>query len=146
MKQKIAIIILSLSVIFLLCFNIVATSNMKSIDVSVGAKILIDNNEFFPKDANGDDVEIFIYNGTTYVPIRAVTELFGKTISYDGETNTISISSKEMPKEEESVVVYVTETGSKYHRSGCRYLDESQYSVSLSEAVKYYTPCSVCNP
>lgn len=42
-------------------------------------------------------------------------------------------------------VVYVTKTGSKYHRAGCRYL-KSSISIKLSEAVSSYTPCSVCNP
>lgn len=44
-------------------------------------------------------------------------------------------------------VVYITETGSKYHRSGCRYLWHSCIKINKSEAAKEgYTPCSVCNP
>lgn len=43
--------------------------------------------------------------------------------------------------------VYITATGSKYHRSGCRYLRQSKYSISLSNAkAQGYTPCSVCRP
>lgn len=42
--------------------------------------------------------------------------------------------------------VYITRTGSKYHRAGCRYLRQSKIAISLSEAKKYYDPCSVCNP
>ena len=41
--------------------------------------------------------------------------------------------------------VYVTKTGSKYHRSGCRYLKYSRRKVSLSSAKSCgYTACSVC--
>ncbi|MBN7772363.1 hypothetical protein [Clostridium aminobutyricum] len=43
--------------------------------------------------------------------------------------------------------VYITRTGEKYHRSGCRYLKQSQISISKSDAINQgYTPCSVCNP
>lgn len=45
-----------------------------------------------------------------------------------------------------SVTVYITKTGSKYHRSGCRYLSRSSIPISLSEAKKYYSPCSICDP
>jgi hypothetical protein len=41
----------------------------------------------------------------------------------------------------------VTDTGSKYHRYGCRYLRESCHARTLSQAKgQGYTACSVCNP
>lgn len=44
-------------------------------------------------------------------------------------------------------IVYITKTGSKYHRDGCRYLSQSQISISEDDAINQgYTPCSVCNP
>lgn len=52
----------------------------------------------------------------------------------------ISYSSKNDP------IVYVTEYGTKYHRSGCRYLWNSKIPMKKSEAGKSYSPCSVCNP
>lgn len=46
-----------------------------------------------------------------------------------------------------SYTVYVTNTGSKYHRSGCSYLRQSSNSIDKNSAVsKGYTPCSRCNP
>jgi len=44
------------------------------------------------------------------------------------------------------VTVYVTRTGTKYHRAGCRYLARSQIPMSLKEAAARYGPCSVCKP
>ncbi|WP_423149722.1 hypothetical protein [Rubrolithibacter danxiaensis] len=45
------------------------------------------------------------------------------------------------------VTVYVTKTGSKYHRDGCRYLSKSKISISKKEAIKDgYEPCKVCKP
>lgn len=41
--------------------------------------------------------------------------------------------------------VYVTDTGIRYHKEGCRYLKYSKRKLSLTVAVKEgYTPCKVC--
>jgi hypothetical protein len=45
------------------------------------------------------------------------------------------------------IIVYVTNTGEKYHVDGCRYLSRSQNAITLQEAKNEgYTPCSVCHP
>ena len=50
----------------------------------------------------------------------------------------------EKPK---SQIVYVTRTGKKYHRDGCRYLAMSKFAISLKEAeARGYSPCKVCRP
>lgn len=54
---------------------------------------------------------------------------------------------EETESESSSYTVYITNTGSKYHRAGCRYLRQSQHKISKEEAESEgYTPCSVCNP
>ncbi|MGE5551536.1 MAG: thermonuclease family protein [Bacteroidota bacterium] len=46
-----------------------------------------------------------------------------------------------------NVIVYITKTGAKYHRAGCRYLSKSSIAISLKDAkARGYTPCSVCSP
>lgn len=43
--------------------------------------------------------------------------------------------------------VYITNTGNKYHRAGCRYLKKSQQSISKNNAVTQgYEACKVCKP
>jgi hypothetical protein len=42
--------------------------------------------------------------------------------------------------------VYITRTGTKYHRSDCRYLHSSKISTTLADAKLNYTACSVCKP
>ena len=50
----------------------------------------------------------------------------------------------EQPKEQ---IVYITHTGKRYHRGGCRYLSKSKMPMSLSDAKQNgYTPCKVCHP
>lgn len=48
--------------------------------------------------------------------------------------------------DKQTITVYVTETGEKYHSDGCQYLSKSQISIDLSEAKRSYSPCSKCNP
>jgi len=49
-------------------------------------------------------------------------------------------------EEKETVYVYVTRTGVKYHREDCRYLAKSKIIMSLTEASKRYEGCKVCVP
>jgi len=49
----------------------------------------------------------------------------------------------EVPHDE---IVYITNTGRMYHRETCSYLSSSKVAISLVEAAKSYTPCSVCKP
>lgn len=51
------------------------------------------------------------------------------------------------PVSEDSYTVYITRTGSKYHRSWCSYLRNSKIAVDISKAKENgYTACSRCNP
>ena len=41
--------------------------------------------------------------------------------------------------------VFVTRSGSKYHKDGCTYLNDSKEAISLQEAQELgYEPCAVC--
>ena len=42
--------------------------------------------------------------------------------------------------------VYITRTGSKYHRATCRYLKNSKIEISLKSAKLSYAACKVCRP
>ena len=50
---------------------------------------------------------------------------------------------EEVPR---TITVYVTRTGAKYHRGSCRYLRYSKISMSLENAKRSYSACSVCRP
>ncbi len=44
----------------------------------------------------------------------------------------------------DSTIVYIINTGEKYHQSWCRYLSKSKIPITLSEAkARGYTPCSM---
>jgi micrococcal nuclease len=49
--------------------------------------------------------------------------------------------------QEGSDIVYITRTGSKFHRAGCQYLRYSAIPITRSEAIaRVYAPCKVCRP
>jgi hypothetical protein len=47
------------------------------------------------KDANGKTVYPVIYSETTYVPLRGVSQLFGESVGWDGDTRSAIIGSAE---------------------------------------------------
>lgn len=57
-------------------------------------KIVIHGEQITPKDGDGNIVNPFIYDGTTYLPIRAVSEALGETVAWDGSTNTVYIGTE----------------------------------------------------
>ena len=53
----------------------------------------MDDQEIIPTDVNGNRVDVFYYNGTTYLPVRAISEVFGKPIQREGKTQSVYIGS-----------------------------------------------------
>jgi septal ring-binding cell division protein DamX len=48
--------------------------------------------------------------------------------------------------DEKEIIVYITKTGTKYHRSECRHLSKSKTPIDLESAKEKYSPCSTCKP
>lgn len=57
-------------------------------------KLFTDGTETVPRDVDGNIVEPFIYNGTTYLPVRAVGEALGRNVDWDNASSTVIISEK----------------------------------------------------
>ena len=55
------------------------TITVSPINVMVGGKV------FLPTDPNGKNVPVFVYNGTTYAPLRALAEAYGLQVGYDSD-------------------------------------------------------------
>lgn len=48
---------------------------------------------------------------------------------------------------QQEALVYITRTGKKYHRGGCRWLKWSRFKVTRTEALERgYGACKVCRP
>ena len=70
-----------------------AALTAKSIQVYTGVNIYVDDVKLNPTDANGKSVEVFAYNGTTYLPIRAVSQAVGEPVQWDPATSSVYLGS-----------------------------------------------------
>jgi len=67
-----------------------AAGAIKTIQARIGGiTIVVDGKKIQPTDANGNAVEPMIYNGTTYLPVRAVSSALGKEVYWDGQNWTV---------------------------------------------------------
>lgn len=71
-------------------------TNTQLIKVLQGINLYLNDHVFIPKDALGNEVFPFVCNGTTYLPIRAITSALGAEVGY--ENNTVIITRKENAK------------------------------------------------
>lgn len=92
MKNKIKIIT-AIAISAILAVSSFAAGTLISINVDPSIKILVNGEEFRPKDANGNDVMTFTYNGTTYAPLRALAEAYGLEVGYDAERRMATVGS-----------------------------------------------------
>ena len=82
-KKSTRILAVSLALCLGLGTAALAAGGTRTIEVLTGMKVLVNGEEFTPTDVNGSAVDVFAYNGTTYVPIRAMSEAFGLEVGYD---------------------------------------------------------------
>lgn len=78
--------------------------------------------------------------------ITARTDDGGKVILHENGTWEWAKQDTTTQVQPQTQIVYVTRTGSKYHRGYCRYLSKSKIPMSLEQAARRYNPCSVCKP
>lgn len=79
--------------------------------------------------------------------IKAFRNVDGKKV-YSPFSKTRSATPKAKSKSSGSGgTVYITNTGSKFHRGSCRYLSRSKIPISRSKAISQgYDPCKICRP
>lgn len=101
MKQKrtlftgIAIGVLTSFLVSMMVVPGFAAGIRKTITAYVGdIDIYVDNVLKIPTDANGNRVEPMIYDGTTYLPVRAISNMLGEEVTWDGDTRSIYIGEK----------------------------------------------------
>lgn len=102
------------------------------------------------------DIAPVVIDGRTLAPARYVAEAFGADVQWDGNNNTVIITSSKITPEinndtpissdVQEEIVYVGKTGSKYHYKDCRTLKNGAYPMSLDNALaEGRTPCQVCH-
>ena len=88
-------------------------------------------------------------DGNTYSLNKNTSTIQSNAPPVVAETNPEPVQEEtvvEAPVTQSDVIVYVTKSGSKYHRYGCSYL-KSCIEITLSSARSSgYDACSRCNP
>ena len=73
---------------------VLASAITRQITVASGhVRLVVDGQRIQPLDAQGNIVEPFIFEGTTFVPVRAIAGLFGVDTSWDSSTSTVYLNS-----------------------------------------------------
>ena len=102
-----------------------ATSQLNSIDVSFNPVSFVYNGE--PLEL-GEGQQSFIYEGTTYVPLRWLSESLGKTVEWDEMSRTITIH--DQVKEE---IADPGEEISEEEQEAVNQAEEEQEAVELTD-------------
>jgi len=83
-----------LGILFTIILGTTVMANQtRSIEVNFGGiRIMVNNQLFIPQDAEGNIIEPFIWNGVTYLPVRAVSEALGVDVRWSNNTVYIGCS------------------------------------------------------
>ena len=98
MKKRIAAV--SLLLVLSLAVTALAGGLTKSIQITTGVTVKMDGEPLEYRYEDGTEIEPFLYNNVTYVPIRAVSEAQGLDVDWDQETMTVSITSPDTASKE----------------------------------------------
>jgi len=101
--KKIALIILAVALFLTSVSIILASSGNKTITITYrNISIYINGAKKLPSN------EPFIYNSSTYVPLRFVSEALDKEVKWDGIANRIDINDKSVSTREWKKVIEFT--------------------------------------
>ena len=105
MKHRIPTIIITVILLLTVAIGVSASTGDVIAKLSYNnIRVTLDDSPVELRDSNGESVEPFIIDGTTYLPVRAVAEALGLDVDWDGTTNTVVLTSitndKETPNNE----------------------------------------------
>lgn len=140
MKRLLA---LALSIVLVLGLTVAASATTGTRTATLifnNVKITLDGKEITPVDANGNPVEPFAIDGTTYLPVRAISNALGLNVGWEQATQTVVLST---PADNHNNV-YITRTGSKYHYD--KQCNGGTYWQVPMETARGFglTPCDKC--
>lgn len=91
------IVVLLLVCVLILGGKIVFSNSITSITAQINPAInyTLDGEKFVPRDMDGSVMDTIIYNGRSYVPLRAIAEALGIAVDWEGSTSTIILGERE---------------------------------------------------
>lgn len=86
--------LLMLAVAACLSFPVLAQSTVSPVSITYSElRMVVDGRTIVPKDANGNPAEPFMYQNTTYLPLRALANALHLDVAWDPATSAIRLTS-----------------------------------------------------
>lgn len=132
MNKKFNIKSFTLGVCLTLVLTSVLTVTAQSIDVFMGGiKVYWEGVEKILRDTKGEKVEPIIYNGTTYVPLRAMSNLMGKDVDWNQSEKAVYVGKKPTAKTYSLADMEKNINGSgNYYKTTSFYLKNQEISIT----------------
>ncbi len=150
-KRIIAIVVSCIVGFSAVSITSLALGTQRTIDIEEGVDVYMNGEKLQMTDVSGNPVEAFIYNGTTYLPARAISEANGKNLEWDGDKGEVYITDGEIKEGNEVSNVndptaanvaaeadkyYIFELSDNVNRTHVTY--RNRYGIELSADL--YTP------
>ena len=124
-----------------------AVMTARNIDVYTGVRIMVDGRELYPTDVKGNELESFIYQGTTYVPLRAVSEAVGAEVRWGAEDKIVYINTETVGGQpEDRVAKYDAGSGTITYTCGPLELSSQYCTVRLDGFTVVDSRVAFCDP
>ena len=108
-KGFISGVLTSLLLVVLVVTAVAQTGTIQKTLEYKNISVTLDGKKLDLKDAKGNSVEPFMFDGTNYLPVRAISEALGLNVSWDGSTNTVVLktpgSSSTAPEQTNGLIV-----------------------------------------
>ena len=92
MKKRTKVIGVVMGLVLLVSTTVFATVGSRTAELFYNnIKVMLNGKEIIPTDANGNAVEPFIIDGTTYLPVRGIASALGMNVGWDATKNTVTL-------------------------------------------------------
>ncbi|MBU5627751.1 copper amine oxidase N-terminal domain-containing protein [Oscillibacter sp. MSJ-2] len=88
-KGFISGVLTSLLLVVLVVTAVAQTGTIQKTLEYKNISVTLDGKKLDLKDAKGNPVEPFMFDGTNYLPVRAISEALGLNVAWDGSSNTV---------------------------------------------------------
>ena len=124
-----------------------AVMTAKNIDVYTGVRIMVNGRELHPADVKGKELETFIYQGTTYVPLRAVSEALGAEVTWGADDKMVYINTEGIGgRPEDRVAKYDAGSGPITYTCGPMELSSQYCTARLDGFTVVDSRIAFCDP
>jgi len=96
LSKKMLIFVLSAVAIMAISVTVAAQTRNRNVTALMNYELTVrlDGEALTLRDANGNIVQPLSYDGTTYLPLRALAEILGLDVGWDAATQTVSLYSR----------------------------------------------------